>query len=184
MPHDSGPASMMHPTMTTADLRFKGNALLGDRASRASRSSSICRGTIVFLTMVAAVGCAGPTLPASDPAPGISSPIPAPPPDAGRVLSPSQFGAAIAETRTTINVHIPFEGALNGTDLQIPFDRVTAEAHRLPADRNAPLAIYCKSGRMSAVAAEELARLGYSDVVELRGGMDGWVGAGLPLAPP
>lgn len=135
--------------------------------------------------MVAAVGCAGLTPPASGPAlPGVSSPIPAPPPDAGRLLSPSQFAAASAETRTTINVHIPFEGALNGTDLQIPFDRVAAEAHRLPADRNAPLAIYCKSGRMSAVAAEELARLGYSDVVELRGGMDGWVGAGLPLAPP
>ena len=56
-----------------------------------------------------------------------------------------------------------------------------ADVARLPADRGTPVAIYCKSGRMSAIAATELDRLGYRDVVELRGGMDAWTQQGFLL---
>jgi rhodanese-related sulfurtransferase len=38
------------------------------------------------------------------------------------------------------------------------------------------------SGRMSAIAARTFARLGYRDLVELRGGMDAWSTTGHPLA--
>jgi len=99
-----------------------------------------------------------------------------------RLLDPGRFAAAVAEQRrVTINVHVPFEGAIPGTDLMIPYDRVGADHGRLPADRATPLAIYCRSGRMSAIAARELAGLGYTDIVELAGGMDAWAASGRQL---
>jgi rhodanese-related sulfurtransferase len=81
----------------------------------------------------------------------------------------------------TINVHVPFEGAIEGTDLFVPFDKIEQRASRLPADRTTPLAIYCRTGNMSAAAAKTLATLGYTDVVELRGGMRAWKASGRSL---
>lgn len=102
--------------------------------------------------------------------------------EASRLLEPSAFANAVAEPeRVTINVHVPFEGSIEGTDLSIPYDRIARDSDQLPADRGAQLAIYCKSGRMSAIAVTELERLGYRDVVELRGGMDAWTEQGLTL---
>lgn len=99
-----------------------------------------------------------------------------------RPLDPHAFAAAIVEPgRFTVNVHVPFEGRLDGTDLELPFDRILADAARLPVDRGTPVAIYCMSGRMSALAAGDLARLGYREVVELSGGMEAWARQGWPL---
>nr|WP_090343205.1 rhodanese-like domain-containing protein [Mycolicibacterium malmesburyense]CRL74024.1 rhodanese domain-containing protein [Mycolicibacterium malmesburyense] len=94
---------------------------------------------------------------------------------AARLVDPGEFAAAIAEPdRVTVNVHVPFEGDIPGTDISIPFDQIAAQAERLPADRSTALAIYCRSGPMSTVAAQTLRDLGYTDVVELRGGMRAW----------
>lgn len=98
-----------------------------------------------------------------------------------QLVSPRRFAAVIAQPGvTTINVHVPYAGEISGTDLFIPYTRIAASKGRLPA-RSARLAIYCRSGRMSAIAARTLARLGYRNVVELRGGMDAWRRAGRPL---
>lgn len=98
---------------------------------------------------------------------------------ASKLLVPGDFATAIAEPeRLTINVHVPFEGVLPGTDLLIPYDQIRQLASELPSKRSAPLAIYCKSGNMSADAARDLAALGYTDVVELDGGMDAWRASG------
>ncbi|KMO72862.1 rhodanese-like domain-containing protein [Mycolicibacterium chlorophenolicum] len=97
-------------------------------------------------------------------------------------MDPDEFAAAIAEPdRVTVNVHVPFEGDIAGTDLSIPFDQITEQAGRLPTDRGAALAIYCRSGPMSATAAEALRGLGFTDVVELRGGMRAWQADGREL---
>ena len=40
-----------------------------------------------------------------------------------------------------------------------------------PTDRSTQLAVYRLSGDMSAIAVESLTRLGYTDIVELDGGM-------------
>ncbi len=99
-----------------------------------------------------------------------------------RILEASEFAAAVAEpARVTINVHVPYEGDIPGTDLSIPFDQITLQAAKLPVDRSTPLAIYCRSGPMSAQAAAELGALGYTDVVELQGGMRSWQRTGRPL---
>lgn len=79
---------------------------------------------------------------------------------------------------TLINVHVPYDGEIQGTDLFIPFDRIEAEAARLPGDRRARLVVYCRSGAMSAVAARALVALGYTDVWDVEGGMRAWVRAG------
>ncbi|MBB2773447.1 rhodanese-like domain-containing protein [Mycolicibacterium monacense] len=101
---------------------------------------------------------------------------------AARLVDPAEFAAAVAEPdRLTINVHVPFEGDIAGTDLSIPFDRIADQADRLPSDRSTALAIYCRSGPMSTTAAESLRDLGYTHVVELRGGMRAWQADGRPL---
>jgi rhodanese-related sulfurtransferase len=80
-----------------------------------------------------------------------------------------------------INVHIPYEGEIAGTDAFIPFNQIEASVGKLPADKGAKIVLYCRSGSMSAIAARALVKLGYTDVWNLDGGMIGWKEAGLPL---
>lgn len=99
-----------------------------------------------------------------------------------RSVGPQQFADAIAASdRVTINVHVPYEGDIAGTDLTIPFDQIAAQTDRLPTLRSTPLAVYCRSGRMSQIAATTLVNLGYRDVVELAGGMQAWQQSGRTL---
>ena len=80
-----------------------------------------------------------------------------------------------------INVHIPYEGEIEGTDAFIPFDEIAQHLDELPADKDARIVLYCRSGNMSAQAANELAQLGYTDVWDVEGGMVDWERSGRPL---
>jgi rhodanese-related sulfurtransferase len=40
-----------------------------------------------------------------------------------------------------------------------------------PSDKNAKIVLYCRSRRMSAIAAEELVAQGYTNIWNLDGGM-------------
>lgn len=79
-----------------------------------------------------------------------------------------------------VNVHVPDESRIAGTDAAIPYDRIVGDT-RLPNDKASPLLLYCKTGRMSADAATALMNAGYTNVVYLEGGMDAWVEAGRSL---
>ena len=81
---------------------------------------------------------------------------------------------------TLVNVHIPYEGEIEQTDLIIPFDEIADYQDQLP-EKDAPIVLYCRSGSMSTTAAKELADMGYTIVLDLYGGFMAWESAGNEL---
>jgi rhodanese-related sulfurtransferase len=48
-------------------------------------------------------------------------------------------------------------------------------------DKGAPIVLYCGGGFRSALAAESLAKMGYTNVVSMDGGIRAWREAGYPI---
>jgi len=51
---------------------------------------------------------------------------------------------------------------------------------KLLPDKDAPIVLYCGGGGRSALAADVLQEMGYTNVCSLAGGFRGWTAAGLP----
>lgn len=80
-----------------------------------------------------------------------------------------------------VNTHIPYEGEIEQTDAFIPYDETLQRLNEYPTDKGAQIVLYCRSGRMSAIAAEALVGAGYTDVWDLAGGFVAWEDAGFEL---
>ena len=94
-----------------------------------------------------------------------------------------------------VNVHVPFEGDIPGTDIFIPYDKIAdntsdlatsfekiqPDIGHLPADKDAKIVLYCRSGRMSDIAARTLVDLGYTNIHNLDSGFNAWKEAGLNM---
>ena len=48
-------------------------------------------------------------------------------------------------------------------------------------DKGTPLVLYCGGGFRSALAADNLQKMGYTNVISMDGGWRGWTQAGLPV---
>lgn len=140
----------------------------------------------LVLVSCGSTGSATPPDRSSSPAPAAEStsaegPAVSTTPDGVQLLGPLEFAAVMNEEGVrVINVHIPYDGEIAGTDDFVAYDSIQTWGGR-PDDVTTPIAVYCRSGNMSATAARTLVDLGYTNVVDLAGGMDAWVAAGLQL---
>jgi len=93
-------------------------------------------------------------------------------------LDPAAFADRMQDKGAVlINVHVPYEGELENTDAFIPYDRIVGDSH-LPKDKNTEVLLYCRSGRMSEMAATALHGAGFTRLAHLEGGMRAWEAAG------
>lgn len=81
---------------------------------------------------------------------------------------------------TVVNVHIPYEGEIEGTDYTVAYNDLDALTAIL-LDKDAPILLYCRSGNMSEQAAQDLAELGYTQIYDVPGGMIAWEASGHTL---
>lgn len=54
----------------------------------------------------------------------------------------------------------------------IPHDEILEKAESVLADKNQLILVYCRSGRRSKLAAEDLLKLGYTNIKEFGGILD------------
>lgn len=81
-----------------------------------------------------------------------------------------------------VNTHIPYEGEIEQTDALIAFEQTDPQRiGDYPEDKAAKIVLYCRSGRMSTIVATELVKAGYTNVLNLDGGMIAWEKAGYEL---
>lgn len=99
------------------------------------------------------------------------------------LLSSEEFYEQLANNEVfLLNTHTPYEGEIVGTDLIIEdWENIHLYESSLPANKDTPILVYCRSGRMSASAAEQLVALGYQNVFDLDGGMIAWTASGHDL---
>lgn len=63
------------------------------------------------------------------------------------------------------------EGHIPGAIL-IPYDEITQKAESILPDKSQLLLVYCRSGRRSKLASEDLVKLGYTNIKEFGGIID------------
>jgi phage shock protein E len=101
---------------------------------------------------------------------------------AWNMITPQQLSEMLAsEDVYLVNVHVPVEGEIPGTDATIPYTEIASRIGELPASGTPKLVIYCRSGNMSNMAAQDLVAAGVTGFSELEGGYDAWQAAGLPF---
>lgn len=82
-----------------------------------------------------------------------------------------------ANNYTIVNVNSRYEGEIEATDYNIPYNDLEALKAALP-DKNVPVILYCRNGNMSKEASLALSALGYTQLWNVSGGMLSWQASG------
>jgi phage shock protein E len=86
-------------------------------------------------------------------------------------------GALILDVRTTEE----FERGHVPNAIHIPHDELASRVTELGADPDAPIVVYCESGRRAATAGATLLGAGRTNVLHLEGDMRAWRELNRPL---
>lgn len=89
-----------------------------------------------------------------------------------------------APERLILDVRTPEEYAAGHVEnaVNIPHDQLAERLPEIERYAQAPVVIYCRSGRRAGLAAEVLHEAGFTNLRHLTGDMEGWIAAGLPVA--
>ena len=89
-------------------------------------------------------------------------------PEQAKTIMDTESDYVIIDTRTTEEFA---EGHIEGAVL-LDYEDVKLKAHVILPDKDALILVYCRSGRRSKIASEELVKLGYTNVKEFGGIID------------
>ncbi|MCF6346631.1 MAG: rhodanese-like domain-containing protein [Thiomicrorhabdus sp.] len=74
-----------------------------------------------------------------------------------------------------------YKEGLIGDAKNISASDLSSKMNLLPKDKEKPIVVYCLSGMRSSNVASKLVKAGYTQVVNLSGGINAWKAAGLPV---
>ncbi len=90
-------------------------------------------------------------------------------------ILPQEFDKILSARKVfLVDVHIPEQQHLDGTDLVVPYNKIKENLNKFPKDKNTEIIVYCRTGRMSMEASEVLADAGYTRVYNLAGGLNAY----------
>ena len=101
----------------------------------------------------------------------------APVADAAEVFENQPDDLVVLDVRTPDEFNA---GHLDGA-IMIDFYEADFRAQIAELDRDVPYLLYCRSGNRSGSTADIMADLGFSDVIDIDGGINAWQAAGQPV---
>ena len=180
-PPDIGPATAVASVsiMITSTPNPQHCDPTGHSSRRNCRSSVSIAVPVVLLLVL--TGCGGGNdndaeAPSADVATSVTSPV-------VEVVNATEFAAVVDESGVTvIDVRTPEEFAVSRLENAALFDIASPDFIEMIStlDSSGRYAVYCRSGNRSAVATAAMQDLGFTDVVELGGGIVEWEAAGYP----
>ena len=104
--------------------------------------------------------------------------------EATKKVDPVEFSEVIAQPGVIIlDVRTPEEfnagHIANAININVADSNFSTEVSKL--DKNATVAVYCRSANRSAVATKEMADIGFTDMYDVQGGIIDWEAAGGPV---
>ncbi len=143
------------------------------------------RSWVITLLLLAVTACNGLVAPPGTPTPiptlAFGSPVSLPYGKYTDIAVADLKGLLAHKNFVLINVSSPPDGQIEGTDLQIPYDQIDQNLAKLPRDKATMIVVYCRNGRPCGIASAALVKLGYTQVLNLVGGLDAWQKAGYPI---
>jgi rhodanese-related sulfurtransferase len=108
-------------------------------------------------------------------------------PDGWNTVAPAAASDQMKATKVAlIDLREPSEITANGKlegSVSIPVRTLIKSLDKLPADKAAPILLYCQSGHRGMFSLMALQMLGYTNVKNITGGVNAWKTANLPVVP-